>query len=87
MLRLSSTCVEKIALTACLDIEWAFNATLFKVLTTALVRHGFGDTILKWTKNMLGKWRVQSTLFGETLMMLVVFGIRIIYSSLGCCYQ
>ena len=36
-----------------LDIEGAFNCTSVDAIQGAMIRHGVGDTTIRWVKNML----------------------------------
>jgi hypothetical protein len=52
---------------AFLDIEGAFDSTLFDIVTKAAKRHGLEDMIYCWIGSMLCSRKITATLAGEML--------------------
>jgi DNA-binding IscR family transcriptional regulator len=58
---------KDIALGALLDIEGAFDRTLFDTIRQAAERHGIEPAICRWICAMLESRNITATLSGETL--------------------
>jgi hypothetical protein len=66
--RIENAIVHKdIALGAFLDIEGAFDRTLFDIITKAAERHGIEPPVCRWICAMLESRNISATLSGETL--------------------
>jgi hypothetical protein len=57
----------KVTLGAFLDIEGAFDITLFDIITKAAKWRGLGEAICRWIGSTLGGRKITTMLAGETL--------------------
>lgn len=89
MVTLTKDAVEDrtIAHGAFLDIEGAFERTLFKVIQKAVEQHGIGHTICWWIGSMLVSRKITATLAGEALKGSVANGYLQCRGKGGTFYQ
>jgi hypothetical protein len=72
---------------ALLDIEGAFDRTLFKVIKKAVEQHGIRHTICWWIGSMLASRKITATLAGEALKGSVANGCLLCGGGGGTFYH